>query len=211
MSKLKIFWFIFNILVLFWIWKNYFSHFSRFVLNPGTQTIMASHNVDRISKSIFVSSIVLFIESIVILLLNMIAILTMLSLKNLRATFSDRLLLILFTSHLLAAILNIVCVCLVKYSIENQGILWYGREIVVSFEINYTILISFERFVAIRKPFLYSRLGKFHAVLAILNPIFVTLGYAVWRYYSMSAYFIGSVVTISGGLTIFISNILLNN
>ena len=170
---------------------------------------MVSHNVDRITKAIIISNIVLFIESIVIILLNLIAIITMLSLKSLRKTFNDQLLLILFTSHLLAAILNIVCACVINHPIEIQSIFWYVREIAVSFEIDYTILLSFERFLAIRKPFLYSRLGKSHAVQAILNPVFAVLGYAIWRYYSLTAYYIASIITISGGFAIFISNIFL--
>lgn len=164
---------------------------------------------DRISKIIIISHIIIFIESLVILLLNSIAIFTISSIENLRKSFSDRLLLILFTSHLLAAILNIMCACLTNYPIETQNIAWYVREIAVGLEINYTILISFERFIAIRKPFLYAQLGKTHAVSAILNHIFVVVCYATWRYFSMTAYYIASLITISGGLAIFISSIFL--
>ena len=112
------------------------------------------------------SYVILFIESWILFLTNLMALIVIFSSKKLRERFNEKLILMLFNFHSLAAVFNITAIAHMwggyTYRVRKQ--IWFIRDIFISLEVNITILLSIERFVAIRKPFWYATLNKQHAV-----------------------------------------------
>eukprot|EP00111_Clytia_hemisphaerica_P019929 TCONS_00058782-protein len=152
-----------------------------------------------------------FVECSIVTILNIMASSTIFKSKTLRRFLNDYILLSLFITHALVGALNVVTVCMYwagyPWSITNYVLI--TRDSVAGFEIYFTIIQSIERYVAIRKPFFYARLGKLHAVLFLSATSVFPLAFCVGRIYTAATLFFGCLVTILGGIFISATNIFL--
>ena len=151
-------------------------------------------------------------ESVILTLVNLIALYAILNKRILKESFNNILLFILFTLHVLSGISNLANIAMILNGLDGS----LGRQLVItarnsigSAELLFTLLPSMERFVAIRKPFFYAQLGKKHALLFLGTSFLVLLSFWVALYYSSKAFLVGTTITIFGGIFIVVSNTLL--
>ena len=154
--------------------------------------------------SMFVGAIVMVLSSITALYVNF-------SSKSLHRRFNDHLLALLFITHTTTGVFNVLIPILIWHRqpwplVDSVSAV---RDCNACLEVTLTIILSIERYVAIRKPFFYARLGKFHAALFMTISMIFPLAFSIWRAFSMSVFFLGCLVTISGGIFISASNIYL--
>eukprot|EP00111_Clytia_hemisphaerica_P005619 TCONS_00016328-protein len=135
-----------------------------------------------------ITSTILLFESSVLALINVLAICVILSTKNLRKTFHDVLLLILFSLHFVFGILNLVKSAMVLYKGENK-LMAYLRDCVGCAEITFTFILALEQFVAIRQPFFYARLEKKHALLYLFMTCLILIAFWIWLYFFKMIFF----------------------
>ena len=163
------------------------------------------------------------IEGALAFMVNSIALTVSLKSKSAGEVFFSNLVFIfLFASHVFCGILNI-CVGVVEYdSIRIPGnnisdldgnvtknAIHMSRDLLGGFEVIFTILISMERYVAIRKPIYYNNLNAKHGVFAIVCAISIPIGFTMWRAFSASAFLVVSGVTFIGAIAVTVTNIAL--
>ena len=144
--------------------------------------------------------------------LNSVAFGIIVSSRSLRSSFYNVLLSALFMSHLLNGICIVIYISFdlwLEVSQTTYQVAVTSRDCAISLEINFTIVLSFERFIAVRKPFLYAKLTKIHGIASIAVAFGLTTFFTVWRQFSTKAYFSAFIVITSGGIFIIISNFLL--
>ena len=152
------------------------------------------------------------IESIIMVISNIFAIVIKLHLKNAERSFHGIVLLVLFVAHLISGIFNLVIAGIIIAGTDVENLdrrLTTSRDSVCGLEIMLTILLSLERFVAVRKPFLYENLTKFHAKCAFGVTMLVTIALSLLLFKTKKVYNLGYLITILGGLFIAVSNTLL--
>ena len=151
------------------------------------------------------------VECSIVTICNLAALLTIFKSKTLRRLFNDYMLLCLFISHGLVGALNVVTVCMywAGYPWSTTDYVIVTRDIVAGLEIYFTIIQSIERYVAIRKPFFYARLAKFHAILFLSVTSILPLAFCVGRIYTQATLIFGCLITILGGIFISATNIFL--
>ncbi|XP_066920141.1 green-sensitive opsin-2-like [Clytia hemisphaerica] len=157
--------------------------------------------------------ILFFIEACILIIANIIASTVILSSKHLRSIFNYILLCLLFITHVFTGLFIVIRVALLLWiKSDTTSALEYVtllRDTATSLEVHLTILISVERFIAIRKPFLYAKMTKIHAAIGIGIAFALTIVFSINRIF-WSAYFIPAfVVTFTGGLVTTISNYIL--
>lgn len=163
-------------------------------------------------KSFTILYICSIVESVLMIIGNLIAIRVIIFLNNkLRISFYNLALALLFASHFTtgAAILTISILKLAAAHYNVVNLIELIRDCAISLEVNFTILLSFERFVAVRKPFFYAKLTTRHGAAAIGVVLALTAFFTVWRTLSTKAYISAFFVTIIGAVLIIVSNFLL--
>eukprot|EP00111_Clytia_hemisphaerica_P019927 TCONS_00058780-protein len=136
-------------------------------------------------------SLVFSIETICLILLNLLTLYIVLFNKDLRRHFHDCLLLALFVSHLICAIMNLAFMSMIlAESDKGIGYVWMLRDGVAGFEFVFTILISVDRYVAIRRPFFYTRLRKSHVILFTCLWMLAAISFLISRFFSVLVYYI---------------------
>lgn len=166
--------------------------------------------------------IAMAIEGALIFMVNSIAFTVSLKSKG-EVFFNNLVFTFLFASHIFCGLLNI-CVGVVEYDskripgnniindLDNNTIknaFHMSRDLFGGLEVIFTILISMERYVAIRKPLLHGNLNAKHGLLVILFAIAIPIGFSVWRSFSASAFLVVSAVTFMGAITVTVTNIAL--
>ena len=163
----------------------------------------------------YIILITFFIESAALVVFNLVALYV--TVKNKftlnRRSFNELLLQVIFSSHVIVGTSNLVYSALVLSGISSEKLhfpLWvFIRDSAGAFAIVFTVLLSLDRFLAIRKLFLYQRLGKRHASLALGVTTFLLLGFCASLYVSKTAFFFGCSFVLLSGFFILASNALL--
>ena len=151
------------------------------------------------------------VESLLMITCNVLAIKVIVSLGKMKTSFYNVVLFLLFVSHLLTALMLFIKASLfLAYFHKDiiEGVVM-ARDCFISLEINFTILLSFDRFVAVRKPFFYGKLTSRHGAAAIAVAIGLTIFFTAWRTVSTKAYMAAFFVVIIGAVLIIVSNFLL--
>ena len=152
------------------------------------------------------------VESAILVVFNLIALYVTIKNKSTLnwRSFNELLLQIIFSSHILSGTLNVVYSSLVLSGVPSEELkIPVLRDSVAGCAITFTIVLSLDRFLAIRKPFLYQRLGKRHASLALGLASILVLGFGTFLYFSKTVFFLGCTFTVLGGFFILVSNALL--
>ena len=76
-------------------------------------------------------------------------------------------------------------------------------------ELYFTLLMAGERYFAIKKPFLFAKLTRIHAVATICVIMCFTIGSTIWLLFSKLVMFLGAIITLLGGIFITGSSIYL--
>ena len=161
------------------------------------------------------SSMILFVclivESVLMIVSNLVAVRVIVSLNKIKVSFYNLALALLFASHFTTgAALFIKAILNLTNAHDNVvNLIVLIRDCSISLEINFTILLSFERFIAVWKPFLYAKLTTRHGAAAIGAVLTLTAFFTVWRTISTKAYISAFFVTIIGAVMIIVSNFLL--
>ena len=155
-------------------------------------------------------SLAFSIELVILSLFNLLALYIMLLNRELRRHFHDYLLMALFVSHLVCAIMNLAFMGMIlAKSFEGIDYVWKVRDGTAGFEFVFTILISIDRYFAIRRPFFYARLRKSHAILFVSLSMIAPILFGIWRFFSDVVYYIACLIAVLCGVFISISSILL--
>ena len=153
------------------------------------------------------------VESAILVVFNLIALyFTIKNKSNLnRRCFNELLLQVIFSSHSLCGTMNLIYSTMILSGVKSEElkISLFLRDSVAGCAINVTFLLSLDRFLAIRKPFLYQRLGKRHASLALGVASFLVLGFCIFLYFSETVFYLSCTATVLGGFFILVSNALL--
>lgn len=165
-----------------------------------------------IKKQIEIANSFIFVEGFILIFLNSVSFCIIVTSRNLRSSFYNILLSALFLSHLLNGICIIIYISFDIWSdVYSKGYTGaiIARDCAISLEINFSILLSFERFIAVRKPFFYAKLTKIHGIASIGVAIGLTTFFTIFSIFSAKAYLSAFIVITSGGIFIIISNFLL--
>lgn len=167
--------------------------------------IMSQH------KSFKILNICFIVESVLMIIVNLVAIRVIVSLNILKISFYNLALALLFASHFTTGIALLITSILNLASAHDNvvSLLELIRDCSISLEINFTILLSFERFIAVRKPFFYAKLTTRHGAAAIGVVLALTAFFTIWRTISTKAYISAFFVAIIGAVLIIVSNFLL--
>jgi len=128
---------------------------------------------------------IVFAEGLTICVLNTLAIFIILTSKSFKLKFNNIITCLLFTSHLCCAAVNIA------YTVSRLWLILpdyttyyfrYTRDAFLGAEVTFTVFLSIDRFLVIRKPFLYDRLNNKHAKMSILLFLVLILTFTVWNF-----------------------------
>ena len=156
--------------------------------------------------------LVFFTENLALVIINILASYIIITSKRLRSLFNNLLLCMLFLTHVITGLFNIVrCFFLLRWVLdpEASNIIEITRDSFTALEIHLTILLSIERFFAIRKPFVYARLSKIHAGFSISVAVFFSLIFMINRIFWSESIAIATMFVFAGAVLITISNFLL--
>lgn len=157
--------------------------------------------------------LIFFLENLILVVINIFAAHIIVTSKKLRSLFNNFLLLLLFITHVTTGSFNLLrCVFLLRWFVVDHEVadaIEITRDSFTALEIHLTILLSMERYFAIRKPFVYARLGKIHALLSIGVAIFFSLLFMVLRIMWSGSIAIATMFVFAGAVAITISNFLL--
>lgn len=152
---------------------------------------------------------IISIEGVFLVVTNLLAVTTIATSKQLRLLFSNFMLALLFTTHILSGCTNIfLSVVEINYR-TNQKLVFFAhlvRDTIAGTEVIFTIFVPLERFCAISKPFFYEKLTKRHAVLYITFIFLFPIVFAVWRVFSRGVFMAAFIVTFVGAFVITITN-----
>lgn len=150
----------------------------------------------------------LIVEGCLLMIINTIAVYVVVRLN--RKTFNNILIGLLFLSHILAGLLNILSTVFeVERRIDLHLQVLTTLYFFTAIEVGFTITISMERYIAIRKPFLHQRLNKVHGACAITAAPLGASVFLVCRHFSATAYLVGFSLIIAGAVLVTVSNIYL--
>jgi len=157
---------------------------------------------------------VTLLEGCALVVMNTVAILVITTSKKMRTNFNNVILCFLFIFHLCSGISIVVLAALrikLVYNVQNAEVILLKniRNSCAPAEINFTLLMACERYIAIRKPFFYARLTRLHAMITISVSMCVSTGFIVWLHFSMWALFLGVGVTFLGAIFVTVSSIFL--
>lgn len=146
-----------------------------------------------------VSDYLLLIELVVSIILNVFGVCVIVSSRSLRSTASNKIICLLFASHMLTS-LSVGTILFTFYACPEH--VWrriiFAREFLTGMELNFTVLLSLERHVAVQKPFLYAKLTTRHGIGASLFLVFLITIFVCWVSVSVSGYIFGFCVTCTG-------------
>ena len=154
-----------------------------------------------------------FVESAVLTIVNISALNALKAKRRFLSScrFKDVLLQILFATHMISGMMNLVLHILLLVGVPYKEILYlvFSRDCIGASTVLLTVLLSLDRFLAIRKPFLYQRLGKPHAVVTLCIAYCVLVGFCVSLKFTRTVFYFGSTFIVLGGSYILVSNIFL--
>ena len=146
-----------------------------------------------------VSDYLLLIELALSVLLNVFGVSVITSSRSLRSSASNKYLCCLFASHMLTS-LSVGTITFTFYAYPEH--VWRSivlpREFLTGMELNFTVLLSLDRYVAIQKPFVYAELTAKHGVGAALLLVFLNTIFVSWLSVSVTGYIFGFCVTCAG-------------
>ena len=151
------------------------------------------------------------VEGVLMIIFNLIALRVIIFLKRLKTSFYSLTLALLFAAHLSTGTILLVKAILDLASVyaDDMKLVEAVRDCSISLEVNFTILLSLDRFVAVRKPFFYAKLTTRHGLASIGGAFSLTTFFTIWRTISTKAYISAFFVTIFGAVLIVVSNFLL--
>ena len=156
---------------------------------------------------------IFFLENLILVTINILAAYIIITSKRLRSVFNNFLLCLLFITHVTTGFFNLVrCIFLLRWVVVDPKVadaIEITRDSFTALEIHLTILLSMERYLAIRKPFMYARLGKIHASLSISVAVFFSLLFMILRILWNGSIAIATMFVFAGAVAITITNLLL--
>ena len=150
-------------------------------------------------------------EGSLLILVNSIAVITILSSKKLRRPFGNILLALLFIAHVICGILS-VFFGIMEIGYRGHTMISTGliiRDFFAGYEVIFTISMSVERFVAVNNPMFYDLLSKKHAIAFVVVVSSLPVVFVTWRVLSNAAFVAVFVVTFIGSVIITICNMYL--
>lgn len=146
-----------------------------------------------------ISDYILLVELVLSIILNVFGVYVIISSPSLRSTASNKFICLLFASHMLTS-LSVGTVLFTFYACPEQ--VWRSiipaREFLTGMELNFTVMLSLERYVAIQKPFLYVKLTAKHGIGAVLIFVLLITIFVCWVSVSVIGYIFGFCVTCAG-------------
>ena len=149
-------------------------------------------------STMYISDSVLIGQLCIVILMNVSAAILILTTKSLRAIINNIILALLFGSHIATSSCIIVITSTYRKYPQIVQRLQEVRDLFSAFEVGFTIFLSLERYIAIQKPFLYSKLSARHFFISLLTIFCLSIGFFIWRHFSLTAYIFGMIFTTCG-------------
>ena len=157
--------------------------------------------------------LVFLIESLILIALNILAAYVIATSARLRSLFNNILLLLLFVAHTVTGVFNLLrCFFVLGWFTGEtaSNAITILRDAFTAVAVHFTVLLSMERFFAIRKPFVYARLTRKHAWLSIGVALMLSIVFVVNRIFLTNlAFLVATMFVFAGAIMITISNWLL--
>ena len=157
--------------------------------------------------------LVFLIESLILVALNILAAYVIFTSSRLRSLFNNILLLLLFVAHTVTGVFNLLRCFFVLGWLTGEttsNAITILRDAFTTIEVHFNVLLSMERFFAIRKPFLYARLTRTHAWLSIGVALMLSIVFVINRIFLTNlAFLVAAMFVFAGAIIITISNSLL--
>ena len=149
----------------------------------------------------------LIVEGCLLVIINTTAVCVVVQLNR---KFNNILIGLLFLSHIWAGLLNILSTVFeVEGKMDIHLLMVTFLYFFTAVEVGFTITISLERYISIRKPFLYEKLTKIHGTCAIAAAPLGGGVFILCRHFSTTAYLVGFSMIIIGAVIVTVSNIYL--
>ena len=160
---------------------------------------------------IIILNTIFILEQLLACFLNGLSIIAILKSKTLRTKFNNLILNFLFISHFINGIVGIVTTVLLTEQLPVNVInsLFVTRDFCYILAFCFTVLLSIDRYIAVRFPFFYQTLSKKYQISSVFVIILFNVVFTVWRGFSKSAFIFLMAFTTIGIRIANIANILL--